>query len=174
MRATGHFPLVLTVIALLSCTLERQSARPPDESAGASRQPALQGAWRSSLQFSSGAFAGIKDLEFMYVFNAGGTMTESSNYDAAPPVPPAYGTWKQTGPSQYELHYEFYITAPSAPDAFKTGAGWVPAGRGIFTEKLTLSPDGNSFTSEMNYEAFDVSGAPMEGGGKAQGRGVRM
>ena len=36
-----------------------------------------------------------KDLEFMYAFNVSGTMTESSNYDAAPPVPPAYGVWKK-------------------------------------------------------------------------------
>ena len=46
----------------------------------------LVGAWRSKLQFQSGDFAAIRDLEFMYVFNPGGTMTESSNYDAAPPA----------------------------------------------------------------------------------------
>src|SRR5215212_7646794 len=37
----------------------------------------LDGAWRSQIRFSSGAFAPIKDLEFMYVFNHGGTLTES-------------------------------------------------------------------------------------------------
>ena len=37
----------------------------------------------------------MKDLEFMYVFNVGGTMTASSNYDGAPPVPPAYGVWRR-------------------------------------------------------------------------------
>src|SRR4051812_33684080 len=42
----------------------------------------LTGAWRSKIQFTTGSFAAVKDLEFMYVFNAGGTMTESSNYDA--------------------------------------------------------------------------------------------
>ena len=42
----------------------------------------LVGEWRAHLQFTSGAFAPVKDLEFMYVFNQGGTMTESSNYDA--------------------------------------------------------------------------------------------
>ncbi len=136
--------------------------------------PLLQGAWRSSLQFSSGAFASIRDLEFMYVFNQGGTMTESSNYDGAPPVPPAYGVWRQTGPSEYELKYEFYITAPSPPEAFKTGAGWLPSGRGVFTEKITMGADGKSFTSAIRYEAFDPTGAPMEGGGEATGRGMRI
>src|SRR4051812_42743591 len=58
--------------------------------AGSEKQPvnpvaanALVGAWRSHVAFDSGAFANVKDLEFMYVFNAGGTMTESSNYDAS-------------------------------------------------------------------------------------------
>jgi len=40
----------------------------------------LVGAWRGKIQFKTGTFSTIKDLEFMYVFNAGGTMTESSNY----------------------------------------------------------------------------------------------
>ena len=60
---------------------------------------ALVGAWKSQVRFTSGAFASIQDLEFMYVFNAGGTLTESSNYDGAPPVPPAYGIWRRVGPT---------------------------------------------------------------------------
>ncbi len=31
----------------------------------------MAGAWRSQVQFSGGTFAAMKDLEFMYVFNAG-------------------------------------------------------------------------------------------------------
>jgi hypothetical protein len=46
----------------------------------------------SNLQFQSGTFASIKDLAFLYVFNEGGTMTESSSYDAAPPVAPGVFT----------------------------------------------------------------------------------
>ena len=49
----------------------------------------LVGAWKGKVQFKTGAFAAVTDLDFLYVFNAGGTMTESSNYDAAPPVTPA-------------------------------------------------------------------------------------
>ena len=62
-----------------------------------SERGSLVGAWRSHIRFSGGALAEVKDLEFMYVYNAGGTMTESSNYDRAPPVPPAYGVWKKSG-----------------------------------------------------------------------------
>ena len=136
--------------------------------------PPIIGAWRSSLQFSSGAFASIKDLEFMYVFNQGGTLTESSNYDGAPPVPPAYGVWHAISATEFEAKYEFYVTAPSPPDAFKTGAGWLPSGRGIFIERITLSPDGKTFTSTITYEALDTHGQPIAGGGTAEGHAVRI
>ena len=137
-------------------------------------QPPIVGAWRSSIQFQSGAFASVKDLEFMYVFHADGTMTESSNYDAAPPVPPAYGEWRTINANEFEAKYEFYSTAPSPPDAFKTGAGWVPAGRGVLTERIQVSKDGDAFTSTIRYDAFDKTGKPAEGGGTATGRGSRM
>ena len=157
-------PLYLCVV-LLAC-----NPAPPKPEA----PPALVGAWRSSLQFTSGAFASIKDLEFMYVFNQGGTLTESSNYDGAPPVPPAYGAWRAISATEFEARYEFYVTASAPPDAFKTGAGWLPSGRGIFTERITLAADGKSFTSVITYEAFDTHGQPADGGGTATGRGVRI
>ena len=43
----------------------------------------LVGAWRSKIVFQSGPLAEMKGLEFLYAYNAGGTMTESSNYDEA-------------------------------------------------------------------------------------------
>lgn len=152
-----------TLLLAAGCAAERPA--PP---------PALVGAWRSSLQFTTGAFASIKDLEFMYVFNAGGTLTESSNYDGAPPVPPAYGVWRALGPNEFEAKYEFYVTAPSPPEAFKTGAGWLPSGRGVFTERITVAADGQSFTSTIRYEAFDTKAQPAEGGGEATGRATRI
>ena len=155
----------LSLLALLACSPApaRQEVPPP-----------IVGAWRASLQFSSGAFASIKDLEFMYVFNQGGTLTESSNYDGAPPVPPAYGVWRAISATEFEAKYEFYATTPSPPDAFKTGAGWLPSGRGIFTERIRLSADGKTFTSTITYEAFDTHGQPGEGSGAATGSAVRI
>lgn len=135
----------------------------------------LVGAWRSKVQFSSGAFAAVKDLEFLYVFNDGGTMTESSNYDASPPVPPAYGVWRQVRPGEFEAKYVFYTTKPPAKfEDISTGNGWSPAGYGELTEQLTLSPDSRSFTSTIRYEPFDAAGNPVSGGGRAQGRGTRI
>lgn len=165
--------LFFASVAVLA-SVESACARPREVAANAT-PPALVGEWRAQLQFSSGAFAPIKDLEFMYVFNAGGTMTESSNYDGAPPVPPAYGIWRQTGPNQYEAKYEFYVTkAPARFEEITSGGGWLPAGRGVFFEAITLSADGNTFTSKIRYEAFDTAGGPVAGGGEAEGQGVKL
>jgi len=83
-------PALVLVLALLlsSCTTVVHMER----SVGGDD---LVGAWKGKVQFKTGAFAAVTDLDFLYVFNAGGTMTESSNYDAAPPVTPAYGAWKR-------------------------------------------------------------------------------
>ena len=35
----------------------------------------LVGQWRARLQFRDGPFSAVDDLEFMYVFNVGGTKT---------------------------------------------------------------------------------------------------
>jgi hypothetical protein len=135
----------------------------------------LAGEWRAQLQFTTGAFAAIKDLEFMYVFNPGGTMTESSNYDASPPVPPAYGIWRKVGTREFEAKYEFYVTKPPAAfEEIAKGGGWGPGGRGVFVERITLSEDGKSFTSKIKYDQFDTAGKPAEGGGVATGRGVKL
>lgn len=135
----------------------------------------LEGAWRATLQFQTGPFAAVKDLEFLYVFNEGGTMTESSNYDSAPPVPPAYGIWKKLKGRQFEARYEFYITRQPTPAEMQmSGGGWLPSGRGVLTESITLSQDGNSFTSQVRFDVLDASGKPAEGAGNAVGHGTRM
>ncbi|BAQ64183.1 hypothetical protein [Geminocystis sp. NIES-3709] len=133
----------------------------------------LMGQWRSQIQFSTGDFATIKDLEFMYVFNYGGTMTESSNYDSAPPVTPAYGIWQKIAPKKFALKYEYYGT--KAPDNTKDIImGWLPSTRGVFSEIITLSENGNYFDSIIEYKTFDLKGNPIEGGGKAIGKGIKL
>ena len=135
----------------------------------------LVGAWRGRVQFTSGAFAETKDLEFMYVFNVGGTMTESSNYDAAPPVPPAYGIWRKVGLRRYEAKYQFFQSkAVTTADELVKGGGWAPDGHGILAQKVTLSADGNSFDSRITLELFDKDGKPATGGGEGTATGQRM
>jgi hypothetical protein len=152
---------ICALLVLFTCSLGSGCARRENNE--------LVGAWRGKVQFKNGVFAAVKDLEFMYVFNAGGTMTESSNYDGAPPVPPAYGVWRRTGPSQFEARYEFYMTKP--PGSFEEigkGGGWLPSGRGVILERITVSEDGRSFTSTVTYKAFNQTGKPVEGGGEAE------
>jgi hypothetical protein len=133
--------------------------------------PPLVGAWRTTVQFKSGALSDLHDLEFMYSFNQGGTLTQSSNYDGTPPVPPAYGLWRQTGPRTFELKYAF----DSPPKFVKSGktAAWVPTGRGLYTEKMEVSDDGRSYTSKIVYDCVDPSGAPIAGGGEGEAHGTR-
>lgn len=163
---------VLFLFAVICAAGLRQPA------ASAGNPPAgtdLVGQWRSSVRFKSGAYASIKDFEFMYAFNAGGTMTESSNYDEAPPVPPAYGIWRMTGPRQYECKYEFYITAaPAGTEKVMNSGGWTPAGRGVLLEKITLSEDGKSFSSTIRYDGFDTAGKPTKDSAEATGHGTKL
>ena len=163
--------LFTLLVALLVTSAWGDSAAPAHPAAA----PGLTGAWRARMHFTSGAFADMADLEFMYVYNAGGTLTESSNYDAAPPVPPAYGIWRQQGRNVFHSKYVFYVTKPPAgfQDITK-GGGWAPDGSGVFTEEITLSADGNSYTAKVSYVAFDVHGQPAAGGGEGSATGTRI
>ncbi len=135
----------------------------------------LTGAWRAQMHFTAGAFVDMKDLEFMYVYNAGGTLTESSNYDAAPPVPPAYGIWRRTAANRFQSRYVFYITkAPASFQDITKGGGWAPDGHGVFTEQITLAADGNSYSATVTYAAFDVNGKPAQGSGVGTATGTRI
>lgn len=175
LRGTGDVPTIVRRLLLL-LSLTGLASCGQQSSDGRARPAAdLTGAWRAKIHFQSGAFAPFQDLEFMYVLNEGGTMTESSNYDGAPPVPPAYGLWRSSAPNEYELHYEFYITKPPASFGDITrGGGWAPAGRGIVHERITLSADGNRYTSVIRYAALDTAGNPAEGGGEGTTEGVRI
>jgi hypothetical protein len=163
-RRQGLVVLALALVVIAGC------ARTPASPAA----PALVGAWRSSVQFTGGAFASIKDLEFLTVFNAGGTMTESSNYDGMPPVPPAYGEWRMVAPNRFEARYTFFTTNPPTDvQSLTTGAGWTPAGSGVLNESYELSADGRSYESKLTLELFDAAGKPIPGGAEATAHGVR-
>ena len=158
------------ITALLAACALAACAQPPAPGPAST----LAGAWRSQVQFSGGPFAAVRDLQFMYVIHPDGTLTESSNYDAAPPAPPAYGSWRQTGPGQFRAHYEFFTTAAPAAGTSLSG-GWAPSGRGLLDETITLSPDGRSFTSSMRLQLLDAEGRPIpDQVGDAQTHAVRI
>ncbi len=148
----------------------------PSTQVGATERGELAGARRSKITFQSGALAEMKDLEFLYSYNAGGTMTESSNYDeAANSSPPAYGIWKRIDPQTFETKYVFYTTrAPNPADGAVNGSDWWPAGHGVLTETITLSNDGRTYASSIKLDTFDSAGAPIAGGGTGTGAGTRI
>ena len=159
MRRTA---VVLIAISFIACT---QAPTPSP----------LKGAWESNVAFTGGALAPMKNLRFLYVFNEGGTMTESSNYDGVPPTPPAYGVWKEVSANRFQLKYIFYVTKP--PSKFEelvAGQGWLPTGHGVITEDITLSADGNSWQSKIHWDAFDMDGKPAMGGGDGTTTGKRI
>jgi hypothetical protein len=147
-------------------------------SCGENKNPQTEkivGAWKGKVQFRTGAFAEVKDFEFMWVFNNGGTMTESSNYDGVPPTPPAYGIWKKIGEKQYEARYEFYFTKiPASFEDITKAGGFPPAGHGVLTEKITVSDDGKSYKSTIKYDSFDHSGKQLSAGEEADAEAKRM
>jgi len=135
----------------------------------------LIGAWRSKIVFRSGSLAGVKNLEFLYAYNAGGTMTESSNYDeAANSSPPAYGVWKQLSPQTFQTKYLFYTTKEPGPGDGEGKGDWWPAGHGVLTETITLSADGQSYTSTIKLATFDITDTPIAGGGEGTGTATRI
>lgn len=160
----------LAVFALLAGSISgnclAQAAKSSDD---------LVGAWRGAMQFTTGAFAEVKDLELMYAFSEGGTMTESSNYDAVPPVPPAYGVWKRVEARRYEAKYQFFQTkAVTSGDELVKAGGWAPNGYGVISQTFTLSEDGDTFDAKATLELFDKEGKPMAGGGEATAKGARI
>ena len=157
---------LLTALSAVTFSCGDSKNTEPDE---------LIGAWKGKVQFRTGMFAEVKDLEFMWVFNNGGTMTESSNYDGAPPMPPAYGIWKKISDRQYEARYEFYFTKiPASFEDITKAGGFAPAGYGILTEKITLSDDGKSYKSTIKYDSFDQTGKQMTSGDEADAEAKRM
>ena len=143
--------------------------------APANSEPSLAGAWKSSVQFQSGAFAGVRDLTFMYVYDAGGTLIESSNYDSAPPVPPAFGAWRRIDGNRFEARYLFFTTrAATAAEAAAASGGWLPAGHGELTEQITMAPDGQSYEATIRAELFDVDGKAVDGGGEGSVQARRI
>jgi hypothetical protein len=83
--------------------------------------------------------------------------------------------WRELGPHEFEAQYEFFMAAPPSNfEDLKNGGGWLPAGRGVLTERIKLSDDAQTFTSTIRYDALDSMGKPLEESGEAEVRGERI
>lgn len=164
--------MLWSVLILTGCG----SALPAPPSVAPDGGP-LVGAWRSKVAFQSGPLAAMKDLEFLCAYNAGGTMTESSNYDeAANSSPPAYGVWRAIDARTFETKYVFYTTREPGPDDHAPKVSdWWPAGHGVLTETVTVSEDGRTYTSTIKLITFDRTGSPVpDGAGEGTAAGTRI
>jgi hypothetical protein len=173
MKHTARLALLIlsAAVVITGCENGPSSQKNADED-----RSVLVGAWRSKIAFRNGPLAEMKDLEFLYAYNTGGTMTESSNYDeAANSSPPAYGVWKQIEPRKFETKYVFYTTKePDAADGASKGRDWWPAGHGVLTETITLADDGLTYVSAIKLATYDRAGAPIAGSGEGTGAGTRI
>ena len=71
--------------------------------------------------------------------------------------------------------YEFYLTRPPATAAENIpGGGWLPAGRGVLVEQITMAADGKTYTSTIDYQVYEGPDKPPQSGGKAQARATRL
>ena len=119
---------VLALTALASAAQAAPAPKPAGEPTG------LIGAWRAHISFTDGAFADEGPGVQLRLQRRRNTRRRSSNYDAAPPVPPAYGIWRRTGARTFQSKYVFYVTkSPASFDDIKKGGGWAPDGHGVFT-----------------------------------------
>lgn len=173
MKHRARFTLVMLGVALLVAGCRNG---PSPQSGISTDRGTLVGAWRSKIGFQSGPLAEMKNLEFLYAYNAGGTMTESSNYDeAANSSPPAYGVWKQIEARKFETKYVFYTTkAPGPGDGAPNSSDWWPAGHGVLTETIMLADDGQTYTSTIKLASFDKAGTAIAGSGEGTGAGTRI
>lgn len=168
-RGIGAISLAIAALALTACGEHGvRGQMSPDAPA------TLTGAWRAHVHATSGALTSLRDLEFLVAYNIGGTMTESSNHDAAPPVPPAYGVWRQIGPNVYETAYRFYVTRAPGSAGDLARDGWGPGGYGTLRENITLAADGRSYVSTLSYAFYDNADRPTPGGGAATVSAARL
>ena len=173
-RVTRHarFTLLMLSAALMITGCENA---PPSQARVSTDPGALVGAWRSKIVFRNGPLAGMKDLEFLYAYNAGGTMTESSNYDEAPnSSPPAYGIWKQLTAQTFQTKYVFFTTRAPVPADGPVNTDWWPAGHGVLTETITMSADGQAYTSTIRLDTYAMKGAPVAGVAEGTGAATRI
>lgn len=159
---------VLAIVSYVGRTTAQSQTSPKSANAD------LVGAWRAKVQFVEGSFSSVKDLEFMYLFHADGTMLESSNYDAAPPVPPAYGIWRAIGEHSFEAKYEFYPTRyPDPTEHLPEGTGWLPGGRGVLVDTISVASDGRTFSSRTHLTMYNTGDSVVDVS-RADGHGSRM
>jgi hypothetical protein len=141
------------VVAIAGCGGGRPEATSRPE------RPSLEGGWRAHVTFGSGPLKGVP-FQFLIMYAAGGGMVESSNFDEVPPIPPAYGSWGRTGPSNFKSTYIFWTTKTANAKDSKV---WTFSGLGVLNENISLGKTGDAYTSSISYQLFNTKDEPLSG-----------
>lgn len=138
---------VLVALAVAGCAKSNNASK---------TAPSLEGGWRAHVGFTSGPLKGVP-FQFLITYAAGGGMVESSNFDEAPPVPPAYGSWGRTGTNTFKSSYVFWTTKAAGAQ------GWTFSGSGVLDETISLDATGDAYTSTIHYQLYDDKDNPLTG-----------
>ena len=139
-----RFSSVFGLMALLTCTFLATAANAGSQAPqqGGNR---LVGFFESEVTITNCDGVVLKTLEAYEQFNQGGTLTSVDNQ---PLRTPGIGTWQYNGRGSYSAPFE----------SFSFNADGTPAGESKFTRDIQLAADGNSYTSVVTVEIFDVNG----------------
>lgn len=119
------------------------------ESASA-KAKGLTGTWRVSIPTSDG---GLPPFNAYQTFSDDGTFTEVSDLLTTQTESPAHGVWSGKK-SDYQLTFELFVFDPETK---------LPAGRVRVRNNITLSADGDSFTSDSVVDFITPDGMVIEG-----------
>lgn len=121
----------------------------------------LTGTWRVSIPTSAG---GNPPFNAYQTFSDDGTFTEVSDLLTTQTESPAHGVWSGRK-SDYQLTFELFVFDPETKQ---------PAGRVRVRNNITLSADGNSFTSDSVVDFITPDGMVIEGVDSGPFSGTRV
>jgi hypothetical protein len=121
----------------------------------------LTGTWRVSIPTSDG---GLPPFNAYQTFSDDGTFTEVSDLLTTQTESPAHGVWSGRK-SDYQLTFELFVFDPETKQ---------PAGRVRVRNNITLSADGDSFTSDSVVDFITPDGMVIEGVDSGPFSGTRV
>ncbi|MBA3832082.1 MAG: hypothetical protein H0X34_09350 [Chthoniobacterales bacterium] len=107
----------------------------------------LRGVWDSQVTLTDCNGNTLVSFEAFEMFHAGGTLTSTDN---TPPTGhgPGVGTWTRLNRRSYSAPFQF----------FNFNADGSFAGTQKIMRRITIGPDGNTYTSVVNFEIYDPNG----------------
>lgn len=131
------------------------------DASAAGKAKGLTGTWRVAIPTSDG---GLPPFNAYQTFSDDGTFTEVSDLLTTQTESPAHGVWSGRK-SAYQLTFELFVFDPETKQ---------PAGRVRVRNNITLSTDGDSFTSDSVVDFITPDGMVIEGVDSGPFSGTRV